>query len=147
MLVALQLRHILSKKLPPQVPIIHLVAIAKTYDELLGWYRSLIVPKYEDLGPNLAGGESIPYTKFFQKGSTLEWYAGADSLQLNDPHSTTGFITISDLVQFTEDLEEEVADQIKAIHEAARQRLDDYRNNVEPKMITYDITQSTPTIQ
>lgn len=96
-----------------------LVAYAKTLEEIVGWYK---------------------WHKLDHDGPLKEFILLEDTIyNLRTEDGPFGFFEIADLDMITQDCE----DMVNAVNNQARMHLDNYRSNVEPKAISFDI-HSTP---
>lgn len=120
MLIGLFLRKRGSEPSAPS----DLVAYGKTHEEILGWY------KFHNEGAG-AGAVDSPLKDYIPLEETI--------YTIREEDSVLGFMEIADLAMIEEDCEE----MVEAVHMQARMHLDNYRDNIEPKAISFDI-HSTP---
>lgn len=147
MYCGLYLRHLCAPTDHQCQAFVHMVAVAKTQEELRAWMESLRVEPYQEAGPAMTDGMEKVYTKHFARGSKLEWYDYPESLEMNDDRVDTGFVDVPTYEEFQAEIDIDVKNQTMMLQAAMRDRLDHYRNNIEPKMVSYNDSKSRTAIQ
>lgn len=101
-----------------------LVAYAKSHKEILGWYT------YYSSGDGIAASDN-PLRDFIPLEETIYTVRHEDS--------PLGFMEIAALDM----IEQDCANMVEAVNTQARAHLDNYRTNIEPKAISFDIHTAT----
>lgn len=138
MYVALHLVHLLQQETPVGRQA-KLVAIAKTREDLIGWYEQFIVDPYIGMAPDMESGTNKEYTKHFAEGSPLEWFEPLPDYEVNN-NRPSGIFNVPTFEEFSSQMDEHFNSELANLRIRTQAQIDHYRNTIEPKMVKYVAT-------